>query len=110
MILGLQTREAVDCCKWSPTGYPNSSLKDSSARKNRLWRHGKRFQRAITLATGLEIILVILWQRMVQPSALVLRNLPESKLKSFALSSLTDEISRPPSIDGFMWLFMITLT
>lgn len=92
-------------------GYPSSSLTASNAGKN-VDCEGptKRFQRATILATGLEIILGILWQRIPQPFALVLGNLPESKLKSFALSSPTDEISRPPSTDGFMWLLMITLT
>jgi hypothetical protein len=45
----------------------------------------KRFQRRAILATGLEIILVIFWQRMWLLFALVLRNPPESKCKSFGL-------------------------
>ena len=36
------------------------------------------------------------------------KNLPESKLRSFGLLILAEEISRQPSIDCVMWLLVIS--
>lgn len=54
--------------------------------------------------SGLAAVLVILWQRMWQHSALSTENLQEAKLKSFGLMALAEEISRQPSTDCYVVL------
>lgn len=58
------------------------------------------------LAARLETILVVSWQRIWLPFALVL---PDVNLrKSFGLMSLAEEISRQPDMNRVMWLLVIT--
>lgn len=57
-------------------------------------------------AARLETILVVSWQRIWLPFALVL---PDVNLrKSFGLMSLAEEISRQPDMNRVMWLLVIT--
>jgi hypothetical protein len=66
----------------------------------------KRLQRRTILATGLEIMLVIFWQRYSVFCAWP-KDFPKSKLKSNELISVGEEISRQPNIDSVSWLLVI---
>ena len=48
-------------------------------------------------------------QRMWLLIVLVLKNLPEAKVRTFRLMGLAEEISRQPNIEYVMWLLVVTL-
>lgn len=86
--LGLGTRKAIAHLKQGLICRTSRSREDSGVECYlNCGPADKRFQRGIIIVCGLEIFLVMLWQRMRLLSALVQRTLPEAKLKSYRLTA-----------------------
>ena len=93
----LYSQNKIKTCKRKTPAHKGKNIRFE------LWVPGSRLQRRRILICGLEIVIVLSWQRTWLLSALVLldsfQNLPEAKLKSHGLIAVAEEISSQPSID-----------
>ena len=105
--LGLWTRRADERFNWGLIGHTSRNMTDSVLKAIQIMTARlKRVQGRRLLVTDLTTMNVIIWllSAFVQK-----KNLPEAKLKSFGLKTLTEEISRQLSIDCVAYLLVAML-